>query len=308
MIEIHQITKVFQEKIALEKVSFDIPKGMVFGIIGPNGAGKTTLIRILNQILSSNEGYVKYNGTLLNEAHVRSFGYLPEERGLYREMRVMDQLVFLGELRGLSRKEAGEKALKWLAKFEIQDWSKRRIDSLSKGMAQKIQFISSVLHDPEVIILDEPLSGFDPLNINLILTEIETFKNAGKSVIFSTHNMDSVDSICDEVALIHAGKVIAKDRVANLRSQHKNGDYKIRYRGNVIAFANALWTSFEIIESKEIGDDLREAVIRRRGNETFNDVFNALSSALDLTLIEEKLPGMQDVFVNVIEEHNHHEE
>jgi ABC-2 type transport system ATP-binding protein len=175
-------------------------------------------------------------------------------------------------------------------------------------MAQKIQFISSVLHDPEVIILDEPLSGFDPLNINLILNEIEAFKNAGKSVIFSTHNMDSVDSICDEVALIHAGKLIAKDRVANLRSQHKNGDFKIRFRGNVIAFANALWTSFEIVESKEIGDDLREAVIRRRGNETFNDVYNQLSSALELTLIEEKLPGMQDVFVKVIQEHNQHEE
>jgi len=174
-------------------------------------------------------------------------------------------------------------------------------------MAQKIQFIAAVVHGPEVIILDEPLSGFDPLNIQLILDEIKTFVQQDKTVVFSTHNMQSVDELCDEVALIHQGKLLANDKVADLRSKHRNGDYKIRFRGNAVAFANALWTGFEIIETKELSENYREAVIRKRADQSFNDVFTFLSGSLSLELIEEQIPSMQDVFVKLIAAHHHEE-
>ena len=186
MIQVTEVSKVFQQKIALDNVSLDIPAGRVFGLIGPNGAGKTTLIRLLNQILIPSKGHITYQGTPLNAAHVRSFGYLPEERGLYREMKVLEHLMFLGQLRGLSKKDAKMAALEWLEKFDAHSWSNRKISALSKGMAQKIQFIGSVLHNPEVIILDEPLSGFDPINVEMLLDSIKGFKAEGKSVIFST--------------------------------------------------------------------------------------------------------------------------
>jgi len=307
MIELVDIQKSFQNKLALDGVSFTIPKGKVFGLIGPNGAGKTTLIRILNQILSPSSGSVMVQGMPLTATHVRSFGYLPEERGLYREMTVKNHLIFLAKLRGLSGKEAQANVIHWLKKFGISDWENKRIDALSKGMAQKIQFIAAVVHGPEVIILDEPLSGFDPLNIQLILDEIKTFVQQDKTVVFSTHNMQSVDELCDEVALIHQGKLLANDKVADLRSKHRNGDYKIRFRGNAVAFANALWTGFEIIETKELSENYREAVIRKRADQSFNDVFTFLSGSLSLELIEEQIPSMQDVFVKLIAAHHHEE-
>ena len=307
MIELVDIQKSFQNKLALDGVSFTIPKGKVFGLIGPNGAGKTTLIRILNQILLPSSGSVMVQGSPLTQSHVRSFGYLPEERGLYREMTVKNHLIFLAKLRGMLGKEAHENVKHWLGKLNITDWENKRIDSLSKGMAQKIQFIASVIHGPEVIIFDEPLSGFDPLNIQLILEEIKSFVERDKTVIFSTHNMQSVDELCNEVALIHQGRLLANDLVAELRSKHRNGDYKIRFRGNAVAFANALWTGFEIIESKELSDNYREAIIRKRGDQSFNDVFSFLSNALSLELIEEQIPSMQDVFVKLIASNTHEE-
>ena len=305
MIEIIEVNKFFNQKQALDGINLTIPKGSVFGIIGPNGAGKTTLIRILNQILEPSAGKILIAGIPLNAQHVSAFGYLPEERGLYREMKVLDHLVFLARIRGLNRDQALHAARTWLDKFEIQAWSNKRIDSLSKGMAQKVQFIGSILHDPQIIILDEPLSGFDPLNIQLILDQIRTFKAEGKTIIFSTHNMNSVEEICDEVALIHQGKVIAHDQVALLRAKYKTGAFKVRFQGNQIAFANALWTGFEIISTIELGNQWHEAVIKSRQGQTFNDVFNALTSALTLQLIEEQLPGMQDIFLKLVTQNNH---
>lgn len=307
MIELIDIQKSFHNKQALDGVSFTVPKGKVFGLIGPNGAGKTTLIRILNQILTPSSGTVMVHGMPLLPSHVRSFGYLPEERGLYREMTVKNHLVFLAKLRGLSSREAHANVEYWLKKLAITDWEHKRIDSLSKGMAQKIQFIAAVIHGPEVIILDEPLSGFDPLNIQLILDEIKAFVQQDKTVIFSTHNMQSVDELCDEVALIHQGRLLANERVADLRSKHRNGDFRIRFRGNGVAFANALWVDFEIKETKSLSDNYSEAVIRSRANQSFNDVYSSLSGALSLELIEEQIPSMQDVFVTLIESHSHEE-
>lgn len=302
MIEFQNISKFYEQKKALDGISFTIKPGIVFGIIGPNGAGKTTLIRILNQIIDPSSGQTLVNGKILNDSHVRSFGYLPEERGLYKDMTVRNHLIFLARLRGLNLKEAQDGLNYWLGAFEIEAWSQKKIHELSKGMAQKVQFIAAVLHDPDVIVLDEPLSGFDPLNIHLILNQIQRFKTLGKTVIFSTHNMDSVDSICDEVALIHQGNLVAFDSVSELRSKYKNGDFKIRFRGHPVAFANALWTGFEIIESKELDQDLREAVIRKRGDLGFKDVYEYLSKSVEFELIEERLPSMQEVFVQLIKE------
>lgn len=302
MVEVVTLSKFFNQKKALDDVSLRIHSGSVFGLIGPNGAGKTTLIRILNQILEPSSGQILVGGIPLNESHVRTFGYLPEERGLYREMKVLDHLVFLARLRGLTKPEAVTRAKKWLNKFEILAWANRRIDALSKGMAQKVQFIGCVIHDPQIIILDEPLSGFDPLNIQLILNEINTLKKEGKTIVFSTHNMNSVEEVCDYVALIDQGKLIANDPVVQLREAHKTGDFRIRFKGNAIALATALWTDFELVSSEEIAEGTFQAMIRSRKGGKFNNVFENLSSAVELQLIEEQLPGMQDIFVKLVSE------
>jgi ABC-2 type transport system ATP-binding protein len=300
MIQVAEVSKVFQQKIALDNVSLDIPAGRIFGLIGPNGAGKTTLIRLLNQILTPSNGIITYKGTPLNSDHVRSFGYLPEERGLYREMKVLDHLIFLGQLRGLSKKDAKTVTGQWLEKFDAIAWSNRKISALSKGMAQKIQFIASVLHNPEVIILDEPLSGFDPINVDMLLQAIKGIKSEGKSVIFSTHNMKSVDELCDDVALINQGKLVAKGQVSVLRTVHKSGNFKVRFRGSTMVFAHALWTWFELLSCDELMDGVFEASIKCRGPYEFNDVFARLSESVKLELIEEQLPSMQEVFLKLV--------
>lgn len=305
MIELKGVSKFFSQKQALNEIDLSIGSGKVFGLIGPNGAGKTTLIRILNQILEPSSGEVIIGGLSLNSAHVRSFGYLPEERGLYREMKVIDHLVFLGQIRGLKKAEAYQAAEFWLNKFEIHAWCNKRIDALSKGMAQKVQFIGSVVHDPSIIILDEPLSGFDPINIQLMLNQIQAFKDQGKTIIFSTHNMNSVEEVCDEVALINQGKLIANNQVHALRNQFKNGAFKIRYKGNQIALANALWTDFELIKTTDLGEEWHEALIQSRRGQQFNDVYAALSNAIQFQSIEELLPSMQDIFVKLVTENNH---
>lgn len=305
MIELKEISKFYNQKQALDGLNLTIDKGQIFGLIGPNGAGKTTLIRILNQIIEPSSGSIFVNGIPLSSEHVRSFGYLPEERGLYREMKVLDHLIFLARLRGLKKSEATLAANEWLDKFQINGWGNKKINALSKGMAQKIQFIGSVLHDPQIIILDEPLSGFDPINIQLILEEIARFKKAGKTVIFSTHNMNSVEEVCQHVALINNGKLVASDQVNALRASYKSGEFNIRFKGNKIALANALWTGFELLSTEELGDQWVGAVIKSRNGQGFNDVYTSLSSAIELQLIEEKLPSMHDIFLKLVSNAKH---
>lgn len=305
MIEITNVSKFYNQKRAIEGIDLTVQSGSIFGLIGPNGAGKTTLIRILNQIIEPSEGHICIGGIPLNNSHVNSFGYLPEERGLYREMKVLDHLVFLARIRGLSKVDALKASNFWLDKFEINQWASKRINSLSKGMAQKVQFIGTVIHDPQIVILDEPLSGFDPLNIQLILHEIKAMKKAGKTVIFSTHNMNSVDEICDEVGLINHGKLVAHDKVSTLREKHKTGAFKVRYKGNQISFANALWTGFELIHIEELGEGWFQSVIKCRHGEAFTEVYNALSLAVELQHLEEQLPGMQDIFLELVTHSSH---
>ena len=299
MLTVTEITKSFNRKFALDAVSMQINKGEIFGLLGPNGAGKTTLIRIINQIIQQDKGSIRFDGKLMTEDHLRFIGYLPEERGLYKSMQVLGQLIFLAQIRGMNKADAKRNALYWLEKFQIQDWSKKRIEELSKGMAQKIQFIASVLHEPDVLILDEPLSGFDPVNVELILTELKSFKEQGKTVVLSTHNMRSVEEICDRAALIHQSKKITEDTIWNLREAQKRGEFTIRFKGNMISFANALWTGFELIDSKEIGEMRFETIVKMRGENKIDDLLKALLGRIEIEAVEERFPSMQEVFIEL---------
>lgn len=299
MLKVTEITKSFNRKFALDAVSMQMNKGEIFGLLGPNGAGKTTLIRIINQIIQQDNGTIHFDGKLITEEHLRFIGYLPEERGLYKSMRVLDQLIFLAQIRGLNQKDAKRNANYWLEKFEIQDWSKKRIEELSKGMAQKVQFIAALLHEPDVLILDEPLSGFDPVNVELILNELKSLKEQGRTIILSTHNMRSVEEICDRAALIHQSKKIAEDSIWNLREAQKKGEFTIRFKGNMIAFANALWIGFELIEKKEIGDMRFETTVKMRGGNKIDDLLKSLMGNVEIEAVEERYPSMQEVFIEL---------
>jgi ABC-2 type transport system ATP-binding protein len=301
MLDIKDLSKSFERKIALDGVSMSIREGEIFGLLGPNGAGKTTLIRIINRILQQDDGIVRWKGKILTDRHLQEIGYLPEERGLYRNMKVMDHLIFLGQLRNLTATEAKKNANLWLEKWEIVEWSQQRIESLSKGMAQKIQFIATVLHEPNLVILDEPLSGFDPVNISLIIGALKEMKKEGKTILLSTHNMKSVEDLCDRAALIYQSKKLAEDTIWNLREQQKTGEFSIRFKGNMIAFANALWTDFELIQREEIGVDRFVATVRMRGSNKINDLLQALMHQIQIEAVEERFPSMQDVFIQLIQ-------
>ncbi len=300
MLSIQNVSKTFHRKFALDQVSFEIEKGEVLGLLGPNGAGKSTLIRVINQIVQANSGVVRFDGEIMTQAHVRKIGYLPEERGLYKSMKVKDQMLFLAKLRGLSSHAAEIQVNFWLDKMGITDWSNKRIEQLSKGMAQKVQFICAILHDPKFIILDEPFSGFDPINVELIKQEILEMKAAGKTIMISTHNMKSVEEICDRAVLIHQAKKIAEGRVIDLQDELKTGEYAVKFRGNMIAFVNALWTDFELIDKEILGDDRFIAKVRMRGDQGFEDLLKVLIGQVKIEAAWEVLPTMQDVFMNYV--------
>jgi ABC-2 type transport system ATP-binding protein len=300
MLEVQHVTKSFGRKAALSDISMEVIEGEIFGLLGPNGAGKTTLIRIINKILEQDSGVVRLNGEILTERHLAQIGYLPEERGLYRSMTVEAHALLLGQLRGLSTKQAQIQMDHWLEKFQITDWKKKRIEELSKGMAQKVQFICTVLHDPKLLILDEPLSGFDPVNIELIMHELREMKQAGKTIVLSTHNMKSVEEICDRAALIHQSKKILEGKVADLQQERKKGDYAVRFRGNMIAFVNALWTGFELVDKEILGDDRFIAKLKMRGENSFEDLLRALIGQVQIEAAWEVLPSMQDIFIEMV--------
>ncbi len=302
MLHVNSISKSFNRKLALDEVSLTVSNGEIVGLLGPNGAGKTTLVRIINRILTPDHGHVKINGELLSDRHLPLIGYLPEERGLYRSMTVEDHILFIGQIRGLSKKESVIQMNRWLDKFEISDWKKRRIEELSKGMAQKIQFICSVLHEPKLLILDEPLSGFDPLNVNLINQEMIEMRAEGKAIILATHNMKSVEEICDKAVLLHQSKKILEGSISEIRTAAKTGEYSIRFRGNMIAFVNALWTSFEIVDKDILGDDRFEVRVKMRGEATFEDLLRALIGQVQIEAAWEFLPSMQDIFIEQVQQ------
>jgi len=302
MLEVKEISKSFGKKNALHAVSITAQSGQIFGLLGPNGAGKTTLIRIINTIIRQDSGEVLWNGKPIRLKNLNEIGYLPEERGLYRSMQVMDHLIFLGRMRGLTKYDAAQQSKKWLEEFEIAHWSKNKIENLSKGMSQKVQFIGAVLHDPSLVILDEPLSGFDPLNVQLIIDKIDAFKKEGKTILLSTHNMRSVDQICDRIALIYQSEKLVEDGVWNLRDRFKQDEFTIRFKGNMVALANGLWTGFELIQKEDLDENRFLVRVRKRGENSINELMTSLMNHIQIEAIEEYFPDMQEVFVQLIEE------
>lgn len=300
MLEVNQISKSFFRKEALQDVSLRVNTGEIYGVLGPNGAGKTTLIRVINRIVAPDSGHIRFEGVLMTEKHLEHIGYLPEERGMYKNMTVQDHAMFLGRLRGLSNTDAKQKVDYWFDKFSINDWRKKRIEELSKGMAQKVQFICAVLHEPKLLILDEPFSGFDPVNAEIIKNELLQMKHNGKTILLSTHNMKSVEEICDKAILINESRKVAEGTISELQSSIKTGLYSVKFRGNMIAFVNALWTGFEVIDKDILGDNRFRVIVKMRGDKKFDDLLRVLIGQVEIEGAEEIIPSMQDVFVDIV--------
>jgi ABC-2 type transport system ATP-binding protein len=293
------ICKQYANHTALDNVSIDIEKGQVFGLLGPNGAGKTSLIRIINQITGPDSGELFFEGEKLSPRHIERIGYLPEERGLYKKMQVGEQALYLCQLKGPSKKEALKRLKYWFEKFEITAWWNKKVEELSKGMQQKVQFIVTVLHEPSLLILDEPFSGFDPINANLLKQEILHLKEKGTTIVFSTHNMESVEQLCDHVVLINKAKKIVDGSVKNIRKEFKSNTYNIDFAGSMIGFTNALWTCAELISSNE-EDEIKTATIKLSGNATINQVLEQLLPVVKILGLKELIPSMNDIFISKV--------
>jgi len=304
MLQLTSITKSYFQKIAVDDVSLSLNEGEIFGLLGPNGAGKTTLIRIINRIIVPEQGEVRYQGEIMKGRHLAEIGYLPEERGLYKTMTVYDHAMFLGRLRRMSKEEVNRSLNTWLEKFEITSWKNKRIEELSKGMAQKVQFICAVLHEPKLLILDEPFSGFDPVNVELIQNELKSMKKAGKTILLSSHNMKSVEEICDRAALIHQSKKILEGSVLELRENRKDGRFAIKFKGNMLAFTHALWTGFELLEKEELAKDRFIAYVAMRGENNFQDLLKTLIGQIEIEAAWEVLPSMQQIFIETVTSKN----
>ncbi len=295
ILEAHNVVKQYAEHRALDGVSIDIPRGSIFGLLGPNGAGKTSLIRIITQITGPDSGYILFDGQRLNQSHIARIGYLPEERGLYKKMKVGEQLLYLAQLKGLSEKVAMEKLKTWFMKFDIKPWWTKNVEDLSKGMQQKIQFVATVMHEPELIILDEPFSGFDPINANLIKDEILELRQKGSTIIFSTHRMESVEELCDNIALINKSKVVLNGTKKDIKNQFKDNSYAVSFRGNL----NDLSPDFEII-NQTTADDLTTVQIYIRGQLSVNQLIADLIGQVELVSFSEKIPSFNDIFIKAV--------
>lgn len=303
LLEVQNIVKKFANHLALDDISINVPNGKIFGLLGPNGAGKTTLIRIINQITGPDSGIVLFAGEQLNPNHIADIGYLPEERGLYKKMKVGEQALYLAQLKGMTKYEAKTKLEYWFKKFEIEGWWNKKVEELSKGMQQKIQFIITVLHEPKLLILDEPFSGFDPINTNLIKKEILELKEKGATIIFSTHNMSSVEEICDHIALINQSKKILDGPINDVRGAYSSNLFEIQFKGNMIAFTNALWTGYELIEQREEAG-INKVKIKRITKQSTNDLLGAIIPHVEVISINEIIPSMNDIFIDKVNEIN----
>ena len=298
IIEVRNVTKEYSNHIALDDVSISIPRGKIFGLLGPNGAGKTSLIRIINQITGPDKGEILFDGQRLNDSHISRIGYLPEERGLYKKMKVGDQLLYLAQLKGLSQKEALEKLKVWFIKFDIKTWWDKSVSDLSKGMQQKVQFVSTVLHEPDLIILDEPFSGFDPINANLIRDEILELKQKGSTIIFSTHRMETVEELCDHIALIHKSKKVLDGPKNEIKEQFKTHTYFVEYRGSLAGLGGF----YEITAEKELENDYRRATIHLEENRSPNELLASLLPSVEIRSFGENIPSMSEIFMRSVNE------
>ena len=300
ILTVEHVTKRYAGHTALDDVSLSIPKGSVYGLLGPNGAGKTTLIRIINRITAPDTGRVLLGGREIAPEDVRRIGYLPEERGLYKKMKVGEQAVFFARLKGLSRRDAVARLKKWFVKFGIEGWWDKKIEELSKGMAQKVQFIVTVLHEPELLIFDEPFSGFDPINANLLKEAILALRDKGATVIFSTHNMSSVEEICDHITLINKSKNILSGRVDEIRRRHGANIFEVAYRGEEADLRRAVEGRCEILEGAAEESVYRTLKLHVEHDEEVRQVIDAANRAVELRSFREIIPSMNDIFIRAV--------
>lgn len=295
-LEAQDIVKKYGDHTALSGVSIQVPRGCIYGLLGPNGAGKSTLIRIINRITVPDEGQILINGHQSTADDVLHIGYLPEERGLYKKMKVGEHILFLAQLRGLSKAEAKEKTQYWLSKFDILSWENKKVEELSKGMQQKIQFIATVIHNPDLYILDEPFSGFDPVNAELLKNEILELKEQGKTIILSTHNMESVEALCDEITLINKSKAVLQGNVRDIRAQYKKHIFRMVISAESFKPESAL---FSVISEERDGENI---IIRLQGDESTanSEIIREVAAQYEILSFEEELPTMNDIFIQIV--------
>lgn len=292
------LNKTFHKNVALHNLDLEIPKQSIFGLLGPNGAGKSTFIRIVNQIINADSGQIQINGEDLAAKHIGTIGYLPEERGLYKKMKVGDQLLYLAQLKGLSKKEAVQKIKAWLERFEASDWLNKKIEDLSKGMQQKVQFISTVMHEPELIILDEPFSGFDPINANLIKDEILRLREKGSTIIFSTHRMESVEEMCDYIALINKSEKILDGEKSKIKNDFKSNQYTLVHRGNGISTNE----TFNSEHKLDLGEGMHKSTLKLLSGVSSNQLLQELiNQNVDIISFQEEIPSINDIFIQLVQ-------
>ena len=295
-LETEDVVKQYANHLALNKVSIQVPEGKVFGLLGPNGAGKTTLIRIINRITAPDSGVVRLGGRELQPEDIYRIGYLPEERGLYKKMKVGEQAIYLAQLKGLSYAEAKRRLTAWFQKFDIMPWWNKKLEELSKGMQQKVQFIITVIHEPQLLIFDEPFSGFDPVNAERLKQEILELKDKGHTIIFSTHNMASVEEICDNIALINQSKVVLSGNVAEVRNRFRNNTFTLSISSEGTIESSDLFT---VISEKE-QSGIRHLQIRKAGGVSNSALLSSLSEKAEILSFTEELPSMNDIFINTV--------
>ncbi|MCU0468245.1 MAG: ABC transporter ATP-binding protein [Arcicella sp.] len=296
ILDVQHVVKRYAQHTALNDVNLEVPKGSIFGLLGPNGAGKTSLIRIINQITAPDEGVVYLNGEKLQPKHIEDIGYLPEERGLYKKMKVGEQLMYLAQLKGMTKAEALERLKMWFIKFDIKDWWDKNVEDLSKGMQQKTQFIATIVHEPKLVILDEPFSGFDPINANLLKDEILELKERGTTIIFSTHRMESVEELCDHIALINKSNVVLHGAKKEVKNRFKDNSYTVEYVGSL---ANSDGV-FEVIDTQTVEDGVIKSHIRNSQNLPVNQLISSLIQQVELKSFNENIPSFNEIFIKVV--------
>ena len=302
LLKVENVVKVYGDYRALNKVSIDVPKNSIFGLLGPNGAGKTTLIRIINQITGPDEGQIFLDGEKLNPNHIASIGYLPEERGLYKNMKVGEQAIYLAQLKGMTKADAKSKLKMWFEKFEIGDWWGKKVQELSKGMAQKVQFVVTVLHEPKLLIFDEPFSGFDPINANLIRDEILGLRDKGATIIFSTHRMESVEEVCDHICLINKSNKLLEGKLDDIKKQYKTNTFEVGLVADDLKTLKSDISSKFVVEPaefKSLNNDLK-LNIKLSKDDSSKDLLHYLSSKASINHFVELVPSANDIFIQAI--------
>lgn len=293
ILSLNKVTKSYQSKLAVNEVTFDMPEGTIFGMLGPNGAGKTSLIRIITTITKADSGSVFFDGSPINSKSAEKIGYMPEERGLYKKMKVGEQLIYLAQLRGMTDKEAKNAVKYWFEKFDIADWNNKKVEELSKGMSQKVQFIATVLHNPKLLILDEPFSGLDPVNANLIKDEIYELQQKGTSIIFSTHRMEQVEEICDNIVLINQGQNVLEGGVKEVKEQYKEHVFEIGYNGEI---SSTVLENIKVVKHQD-----QKLLVKLEDAKNPNQILSHLiNNGVQLHSFQEILPTLNDIFIKVV--------